>query len=174
MVNPALATAAAGGLASSLIGLFPVAQVAEASPADRPALSKQLADDDVGLPEAGSPPDRGLPEAGSPPESGLPDGDIEVIPGDTSTTDASSNGVILVIDGKARYYVPADIENTRFSDSERVQIPTYVIPGEAAAGELNQPAPEASSTEESNDGFVIYPPADSVEDLEPEDILQDP
>lgn len=124
--------------------------------------NSQIRNDDVGLPDGGSPPDSGLPDGvESPPNSGLPD--VGIPSGDGSSP-SLGRLVILEIDGVANYYIPVDLDGVSF---DRANIPVYRLDADSGTT-----ANEVAPSSEEDGGFVIYPPADSVEDLEPEDILQ--
>lgn len=114
------------------------------------AQNSPIRNDDVGLPEVGSPPDSGLPDVG------IPSGD--------GSSPSLGRLVILEIDGVANYYIPVDLDGISF---DRANIPVYRLDADSGTT-VNESAPNS----EDDGGFVIYPPADSVEDLEPEDILQ--
>jgi hypothetical protein len=123
-------------------------------------------DDDVGLPEGSdTPADSGLPDAGVVTPQGL---------------------IRLEVDGESRYYAPVNINETQL---EGTSVPTYRLDGSgnfpndaavtgdealddaAVTTDDNQPL-EGTNVEPDRDSLIIYPPADSIEDLEPEDILE--
>lgn len=100
-------------------------------------------DNDVGLPDGvDSPPDSGLPEAGTPTPQGV---------------------IQIEVNGESRYYAPINLDESQL---EGANIPSYRIDN---GGTDNTDA--GSNTETESGGMVTYPPADSIEDLEPEDIL---
>lgn len=103
-------------------------------------------DDDTGLPEGSD----------TPSESGLPDAGV-VVP----------QGVIrLEINGESAYYAPINLDETQLDGTA---IPSYMI-DELENGTGIDDA--AVTEDEDRESFIIYPPADSIEDLEPEDILE--
>ncbi|MDB9529906.1 hypothetical protein PN498_28225 [Oscillatoria sp. CS-180] len=114
----------------------------------------------------------------------LPDGNEGILETDTAINEPSVDDVIiLVIDGVANYYVPVNIDGTQLDDSN---IPTYTLDSRSPNAETaspttvnssgtpttNSPATDSSVSGQETDEFVIYPPADSIEDLRPEDILE--
>lgn len=120
------------------------------TPSVRP--NRPIGDDDVGLPDG----------VEDPVDGGLPDVENPAI-----GASAADGVIILEIDGVPNYYAPVDPSQVDLSNRN---IPIYRLDRETTT--FNGVDTEASDTEERSGGFVIYPPADSVEDLEPEDILQ--
>lgn len=125
--------------------------VIEAPEVDTPAPDPAIPDDDVGLPEgAESPPDAGLPDAG------------EVIDSSSATLDQV---ILLTVDGVPRYYAPVNVNAAQL---EGVDVPTYTL-GETGAATADD---ADAATPEGREPMVTYPPADSLEDLDPEDIVE--
>jgi len=111
-------------------------------------------DDDDGLPEgAESPPEAGLPDAG------------QVLNGGNAALDQV---ILLNINGEPRYYVPVNLDANQASQLEGRNIPTYNLSDDGATSEssgINNPV-------EEGEGFVTEPFTGSLEDLEPEDIIE--
>ncbi|PSN15997.1 hypothetical protein C7293_04765 [filamentous cyanobacterium CCT1] len=152
MIGRTAAIAIASALTIVSTGLPLSAQVNDGAPAIPP--TQPTGDDDVGLPDGvEAPADGGLPDAGSP-----------------VTGNPAANGVIILeINGVPTYYAPVDPSQVDLTDGN---IPIYRLDREATTSNDTSNDNDVNATEDSDGGFVIYPPADSVEDLEPEDILQ--
>lgn len=115
------------------------------------------------------------------PENLSEEGDDVGLPeGNETSTDmdfpiSAEDVIILVIDGVANYYVPIELDSSQIND---VSIPTYTLDGTTATTDANDevesgsPVAAEEDVEEESGEMVIYPPADSVEDLTPEDILE--
>lgn len=126
------------------------------TPSVRP--DRSVGNDDVGLPDGVEDPvDGGLPDVENP----------------ATGTSAATGVIILEVDGVPNYYAPIDPSQVNLSGGN---IPVYRFDRETTnsngTSTDNDTNNEANATEDRGSGFVIYPPADSVEDLEPEDILQ--
>lgn len=98
-------------------------------------------DDSLGLPGVGD-----FPDDGGLPEVG---------------TDSTEGVIRLEIDGESMYYAPVELDETQLDTTD---IPTYRL-------DSSTTTVDDGATVEEDGGMVTFPPADSVEDLEPEDIL---
>jgi len=108
-------------------------------------------DDDVGLPEgAESPPDAGLPDAG------------QVINGGSATVDQV---ILLNVNGEPRYYAPVNLDADQL---EGADVPTYNLSDDGVTFEGS----ESNNVVEEGEGFVTEPFTGSLDDLEPEDIVE--
>lgn len=92
---------------------------------------------------------------------------------DATNPDATLDGtdipldqvILLNVDGVTRYYVPVNLDAAQL---EGVDVPTYTLGENGAATAADSEA----TTPEGREPMVTYPPADSLEDLRPEDIVE--
>lgn len=170
MIKHTFAAIGIGSFFSFGIGLPLAAQIdnpADTLDADNPEI---INNDDAGVDfPAGT---------DTPVDGGLPGSDL-----------ITPSGLIrLEVDGESRYYAPVNIDETQLGGT---RVPTYnldtltggtltddagvtgdgPLDNVTVTGEDNQPL-EDTNVEPDRDSLIIYPPADSIEDLEPEDILE--
>lgn len=165
MIKQTAAIALTATLASLGMSLPALAQDADNLPTviDR----DELLNDDVGLPEGtedGA--DTGLPDAGEVLDDNVIIEDDTVIEDDDVSPDIDGESEIPARD-VFRLEDPA-IEYQIELDDDNIDVPEVENPGAINVPEVDEPG----RTDDDNDGTVIYPPADSVNDLEPEDILR--
>lgn len=73
--------------------------------------------------------------------------------------------ILLTIDGETQYYAPVNLDASQLAGET---VPTYTL---GADQETSSPTSE-DMTPEGREPMVTYPPADSLEDLDPEDIVE--
>lgn len=149
MIKHTFAAFCISGFLSFGVGL-PLAAQIETSPEVLNEDEQEAVTDDTEVIEGDD--SLGLPGVGDFPE----DGGLSGADGETA------EGVIrLEIDGESTYYAPVELDETQFDTTD---IPTYRL-------DSSTTTVDDGATVEEDGGMVTFPPADSVEDLEPEDIL---
>jgi|GEM_PF-5382925 len=133
--------------------------------------------DDVGLPEGtDTGEDTGLPDGGEVltddviilegDDSGVLTEDDEIIEGDDESLNIDDSSPVPARD-IFRLEDPAIEYEIELDNDDNINVPEVDDPGAINVPEVDEPG----STDDE-DGTVIYPPADSVNDLEPEDIVR--
>jgi len=139
-------------------------------------------DEDVGIPEASDDsPTTESPEATESPETTEAPGTIETTETATPTPD---DVIILEVDGERTLYSPVDVDEStvddanipvfilNVDDTSEATTPTDVGDAETTPAEA-APAPQDSAgMDDERETFVIYPPADSLDELDAEDIVE--